>query len=143
MKRLVMDGIALAVPRTKDKHYLYTSNPSHIHHKSNKIDHYLKIVDFYIKENCPEIFVIEPILGSYEPDIYFKDKSGKSICVEIQITPISIKKMQKKYDDFVKEYDKTHDSKTFVICSDNSYEKLKAHKDFKVVRKPLPKGVEF
>jgi competence CoiA-like predicted nuclease len=49
----------------------------------------------------PENFVIEPILGSYEPDIFFRDKSNKHICVEVQITPISQNKMQDKVNRFV------------------------------------------
>ncbi|UTC25184.1 hypothetical protein Bfsp1_28 [Cytobacillus phage Bfsp1] len=117
LKRLVVEGKILAVPRTKDLCYLYTSNPSHIHHKSNKIDHHLKIVDFYIALGCPKDFIIEPLLGDYEPDIFMKDRNGKSICVEIQLTKISSKKMQEKIDLYVKEYGKEHDSKTFVIVS--------------------------
>jgi hypothetical protein len=121
MKRLVTDGLCLSIPRPKDKCYLYTANPSPIHHKSNKIDHYLKIVDFYIHSGLPENFVIEPILGSYEPDIFFRDKSNNHICVEVQITPISQNKMQDKINRFVSEYGKEHDSKVFVLSANHGY----------------------
>jgi hypothetical protein len=135
MKRLVMDGSCLQIPRTKDKCYLYGSigvNP-----KSNKIEHYMKIVDFYLERGRPKNFIVEPSLGSYEPDIFFKDKSDNSICVEIQITAISHKKMQTKVDAFIKEYGKEHDSKIFVICSDYHY-KIKIPNGFKLVRQRVP-----
>jgi hypothetical protein len=137
------DGSVLPVQRTKDKPYLYTGNPSAIHHKSNKIDHCLKIVDFFIKEGKPTNFVVEPILGDYSPDVFFRDGFNRSICVEIQITPISLKKMQDKVDRFVKEFGKEHDSKLFVLCSDASYNKLVMPKGFKLIKQPLPKEVEF
>lgn len=139
MKRLVMDGSCLQVKQTKDKCYLYTSNPSPIHHKSNKIEHHLKIVDFFISAGCPERFLIEPIFGSYEPDIFFKDQNNNSICVEIQLTPISHKKMQTKINQFVSEYGKEHDSKVFVLCSDSSYKNLKIPNGFKMIKQCVPK----
>lgn len=131
------------IKRTKDKPYLYTLNPSPIHHKSNKIDHYLKIVDFYIDNGCPERFVVEPILGSYSPDVLFKDRSDNSICVELQITPISIQKMQEKINKFVAEYGKNHDSKVFSLCSNQNYTKLKMPTGFRLIKQPLPKEVEY
>ena len=94
LKRLTMGGSVLQVPRSRDKTYCYTANPSPISHKSNKIDHHLSIVDFFIKEGSPDKFLVEPIFGVYEPDIYFVDKSGKQKCAEIQLRPISNKKTQ-------------------------------------------------
>lgn len=140
---MYLDGSVLQVRREKDKPYLYTANPSLIHHKSNKIDHQLKIVDFFIQNGCPENFVIEPIFGSYEPDIFFKDKSNNHICVEIQITPISLTKMQTKLSHFVEQFGKEHDSKVLVICSNTSYNKLKLPSGFRLIRQPLPKEMEF
>jgi hypothetical protein len=130
------------VKQTKDKSYLYTCNPSPIHHKSNKIEHQLKIVDFFIKEGTPENFLIEPILGTYEPDIFFKDKNNNSICVEIQLTPISIKKMQTKINQFVSEYGKEHDAKIIVICSNKNYN-LKIPNGFKIIKQSVPKEILF
>jgi hypothetical protein len=138
MKRLVRDGSACSIPRTRDKCYLYTNNPSPIHHKSNKVDHYLKIVDFYIHSGMPDNFVIEPILGSYEPDIFFRDKSNHHICVEVQISPISHNKMQDKINRFVSEYGKEHDSKVFVLAANHGYKKLDMPKGFKLIRQALP-----
>lgn len=143
MKRLSMGGIVLPVKRERDKTYCYTCNPSPIHHKSNKIEHYLKIVDFYISRGCPDNFVIEPIFGSYESDVFFKDSSNNSICVEIQLTPISHNKMQTKINQFVSEYEKEHDSKVFVLCTDHSYSKLKMPNGFKLIKQPLPKEIVF
>jgi hypothetical protein len=137
---MCLDGSCLKVIREKDKTYCYTSNPSSIHHKSNKINHYLKIVDFYINEGKPENFLIEPMLGSYSPDLFFKDKVNNSICVEIQLTPISQNKMQDKVNRFVAEYGKEHDSTTLVICSDVQY-KIKKANGFKIIRKSVPKEI--
>jgi hypothetical protein len=136
-----MDGSVLKVPRERDKTFLYTLNPSPIHHKSNKIDHHLKIVDFYIQAGCPENFLIEPLLGTYEPDIFFRDKNNKSITVEIQLTPISHKKMQEKMNHFVSEYGKNHDSKTIVLCSNNQYNKLQIPKDFRLIKQSIPSEI--
>lgn len=143
MKRLCLDGSCLKVPREKDKTYLYTCNPSPIHHKSNKINHYLKIVDFFIESGMPDKFLIEPIFGTYEPDIFFKDKNNNSICVEIQLTPISQNKMQLKINQFVSEYGKEHDSKIIVICSEHRYHKIKIPNGFKLIRKSVPKEISF
>jgi hypothetical protein len=143
MKRLSLGGSCLQVKRERDKYYLYTANPSPIHHKSNKINHYLKIVDFYISAKTPERFLIEPIFGSYEPDVFFKDTSNNSICVEIQLTPISTNKMETKIKQFVKEYGKEHDAKILVICSDYNYNKIKSPNGFKIIKQPLPKEIQF
>jgi hypothetical protein len=140
MKRLSTDGSVLQIPRTKDKCYLY-ADPS-INPNSNKINHYLKIVDFYLQAGKPSVFVIEPELGCYEPDIYFQDGSGQSICVEVQITNISNNKMQKKIDDFVKECGKTHNAKKLMICSDYHY-KIKMPAGFHLIRQGLPKEIFF
>lgn len=137
MKRLSMDGFVLPVPQTKDQPYLYTANPSPIHHKSNKIDHALKIVDFYIAVGQPETFIIEPIFGGYEPDVYFTSKEV-SYCVEIQLTPISHKKMQQKVNQFVSEFGVTHNSKIIVICTNQNYSKISAPNSFKIIHQKLP-----
>jgi phosphorylcholine metabolism protein LicD len=103
------------------------------------INHHLKIVDFYIDAGCPDKCIIEPIFGTYEPDLFFKDKNENSICVEIQLTPISHKKMQNKINQFVSEYEKEHDSKILVICSDYKYKKLTIPSGFKMIQKLTPK----
>jgi hypothetical protein len=138
-----MAGSCLQVKQQKDKTYLYTCNPSPIHHKSNKIEHQLKIVDFFIQAGTPERFLIEPIFGTYEPDIFFKDKNNNSICVEIQLTPISYNKMQTKINQFVSEWGKEHDSKIFVLCSNQNYNKLKIANGFKIIKQSVPKEIYF
>jgi hypothetical protein len=135
-----MDGSVLQVPRTKDKTYLYTCNPSPIHHRSNKIDHTLKIVDFFIEYGQPNDFVIEPTFGTYEPDVYFTDRNNK-ICVELQLTPISNKKMQEKINQFVSEHGRKHTAKIFLLCSNHTYSNLKMPNGFQLVRRFLPKEI--
>src|SRR6185312_4850699 len=138
LKRLTMNGQICQIQRTKDQTYLYTLNPSPINHRSNKIEHHLKIVDFFIKMKYPKHFAVEPILGDYEPDILMKDSKGNTICVEIQITPISNKKMQQKVNEFVSMYGKEHDSKTMILSSNQNYPKLRMPNGFKLVKQNLP-----
>lgn len=114
-------------------------NPTLIHPKSNKIDHSLKIVDFYIHMKCPKVFLVEPKFGEYEPDVYMKDVKGDAICVEVQLTPLSTKKMQTKIDQFTSTFGKEHDAKIMILVSDNNYFNVKMPTDFKLLRFPLPK----
>ena len=100
-------------------------------------------MDFYIQCGCPDNFIIEPILGKYEPDIFYRDKTGKTICVEIQLTPISYKKMQTKIDQFSKEFNKNHDSKTFILCSNNDYNKLETPKGFSFKKYSIPSEISL
>lgn len=136
-----MDGTVLQVPRSRDKTFLYTLNPSPINHRSNKIEHHLSIVDFYIQAGYPTDFIIEPSLGKYEPDIFFRNKTRKTICVELQLTPISHKKMQTKINQFVSEFNKNHDSKTIVICSNNPYNKLEIPDGFSLIKQSIPSEI--
>jgi hypothetical protein len=136
---MTLNGSLTQIQRERDKPYLYMPNPTLIHPKTVKIDHYLKIVDFYIHTGCPEIFMPEPAYKNYEPDVYMKDRKGNAICVEIQITPISTKKMQKKIDEFVATYNKEHDAKIMLLVSDQGYPKIKMPANFKLVRIPMPK----
>lgn len=138
MKRLSMDGSVLPIQRSRNETNIYTQNPSPIHHKSNKIDHYLKIVDFYIAVGCPENYLIEPLFGNYEPDLFFKDNSGKNICVEVQLTPISHKKMQEKINKFIKEFNQNHDSNILVLCSNYDYKNVEIPKGFRLIKQSIP-----
>jgi hypothetical protein len=114
-------------------------NPATMHHRSIKIDHHLKIVDFYIHAGCPHIFIPEPNFKTYKPDAYMKDKKGNPICVEIQITPISNKRMQTKIDEFVKSHKyKEHDAKVMLLVSNNEYNQVTYPPSFKLIRLPLP-----
>jgi hypothetical protein len=114
-------------------------NPATLHHRSVKLDHYLKIVDFYIHTGCPKIFIPEPPFKDYKPDVYMKDLKGNAICVEIQITLISTKKMQTKIDQFVATHNKEHDAKIMLLVSDNAYNQVKMPNGYSLVRLPLPK----
>lgn len=116
-------------------------NPAILHHRSVKLDHTLKIVDFYIHTGCPEHFIPEPNWKIYKPDVYMKDKKGNPICVEIQITPISSKKLQTKIDQFVSTYKKEHDSKVMFLVSNNQYDKVQMPTGFTLIRLPIPKEI--
>lgn len=142
MKRLVMDGSVLAVRREIDKCYCYTLNPSPIHHKSNKIEHYLKIVDAFIELKQPEQCLIEQPFGCYIPDLFYKDHFNRSVAAEVQLTKISAKKMQNKINHFIKEYGKTHDARLLIVFTDYSYH-LSYPKEFKVIQQSVPKSPSF
>lgn len=114
-------------------------NPAVLHHRSVKLDHYLKIIDFYIHTGCPEHFIPEPNWKDYKPDVYMKDRKGNDICVEIQITPISAKKLQTKIEEFVSSYGKLHNAKVLLLVSDSSYAKAEMPSGFNLIRLPLPK----
>jgi hypothetical protein len=114
-------------------------NPTLIHPRTVKIDHYLKIVDCYIHFGCPDVFEVEPAYKTYNPDVYMKDRKGNAICVEVQITPISTKKMQTKIDQFVSTYGKGHDAKIMLLISNQEYHKVVMPPSFKLVRIPIPK----
>ncbi len=135
---MTLNGSITQIQRERDKPYLYMPNPTVIHPRTVKIDHYLKIVDFYIHTGCPEIFDVEPRFGEYNPDVYMKDRQGNSICVEIQLTPISTKKMQSKIDEFVSTYKKEHDAKIMLLVSNNSYDKVIMPDGFHLVKLPMP-----
>lgn len=133
-----MDGKLLQVPRERDKTFLYMPNPSIIHPRSVKIDHHLKLVDFYIQTGCPAHFLLEPKFGDYEPDAYLKDLKGNAICAEVQITPISNKRMQNKIEQFTSMYGKEHDARVLLLATNNDYTKIHVPKGFKLIKIPLP-----
>jgi hypothetical protein len=135
---MVLQKKIIQVIRSKDQTYCYTLNPSPIHPKSNKIEHHLKITDYFIALKHRSNFVIESKLGSYTPDIFYKDQNNVSFCIEIQLTKISTKKMQEKVDSFITEYGKEHDSLTMVIVSHTTYPKIKLKNGFHVVYQNVP-----
>lgn len=141
LRRMVLQNKISQVIRTKDQTYCYTLNPSPIHHKSNKIEHQLKITDYFITLKHRSNFVIEPTFGTYCPDIYYKDEKQRPYCIEIQLTKISSKKMQLKIDQFVSEYAKGHDSTCMIICTNTQYPKLNVPKGFHILYSPIPPEV--
>jgi hypothetical protein len=138
MNRLVRDGFVCSVPRTKDQCYCYALkgyNP-----KNQKSDHQLKIVDTFIELGKPNQCIIEPELGSYEPDLFYKDHFNRSVCVEVQLTRISQKRMQEKVNTFIKEEGVNHDSRLLVVYSDYRICGLIFdEKKYKIMMKELPK----
>lgn len=134
-----MDGKILQVQRGRSETNLYMPNPAILHTRSIKIEHHLKIVDVFIKMGCPKVFKIEPKYKSYEPDMYIHDFKGNPICIEVQLTPISTKKMQTKVDEFVTSFKKKeHDAKIMLLISDKSYDNLKIPDGYRVIPLPLP-----
>jgi hypothetical protein len=136
---MTVNGCITQIQRERDKPYIYMPNPTLIHPKGIKIDHYLKIVDFFIHVGCPPVFVPEPNYKNYKPDVYMHDAKGNPICVEIQITPISSKKMQKKVDEFVSTYKKEHDAKIMLLVTNNAYDSVKMPPTFQLIKIPIPK----
>jgi hypothetical protein len=137
---MTLTGAILQIPREKEKTYLYMPNPSLVHSKSVKINHHLKVADVFITFGCPETFLLEPVLGHYRPDAYMIVEDVHS-CIEVQITPISKKKMQEKVDNFVATSGIDHSAKTLYLFSDYRYDALKVPDGFEVLRYPLPKEV--
>ncbi|MDZ3953398.1 replication-relaxation family protein [Bacillus thuringiensis] len=87
------------------KPYVYLLNPSTVKKNSQKIDHYLKIVDFYI-DLCqyeePIIFEVEKRHGPtfMQPDI-FTVWRGKAFFVEIQNSRYTTALMQEKIQRYI------------------------------------------
>lgn len=134
-----LSGAISQIQRERDKPYIYMPNPTLIHPRSVKLNHYLKMVDFFIHAGMPKDFLLEPVFGEYRPDAYMRDSKGNPICVEMQLTPISTKKMQTKLEQFVGSFRKEHDAKVMILCSDSSYDKVKIPEGFHLIRLPIPK----
>lgn len=121
MKRLSRDLHVTQIVRPKDEPYLYMPNPTIIHPESQNIRHFLGIADIFIQLNKPEIFEVEPVVsGTYRPDIYCR--LPEATIIEFQRSTISLKRMQKKIDDFLDSHiRKLHDAKTLWVMSDTKY----------------------
>lgn len=136
---MYLDGKILQIQRERDKPFLYMPNPAILHHRSIKIDHHLKIVDFFIHAGMPRVFHVEPNWKTYKPDVYMKDRMGNNICVEIQITPISSKKMKTKTIEFMESFKKKeHEATIMLLVSNQAYSQIDLPKPFKLVRLPMP-----
>lgn len=105
LKRLRLQGHIVA--NTKQQPYIYFANPSPIKTDSQKIPHFLAIVDFY-KQLCkiapPSTFTIEPKYGKgfMEPDVFMIWR-GSPFFVEIQKSLYSKKVMgakMERYEDY-------------------------------------------
>ena len=136
LKRLSRDGYVLPIPQVKDRPYLYMPNPAIIHHRSNKIEHFLGLVDIYLRLKKPKIFEVEPqINDEYVPDAYTRI-NDRPVIIEYQRTLISTKKMQSKVDAFVESYvRKQHDARTLLIVSDHNYPKITIPSGFHIIHK--------
>ncbi|WP_078431014.1 replication-relaxation family protein [Alkalihalobacterium alkalinitrilicum] len=105
LKRLRLQGHVTA--NTKQQPYIYFTDPSPIKTDSQKIPHFLAILDFYKqvrKYAEPSIFTIEPKYGKgyMEPDIFMIWK-GAPFFVEIQKSVYSKSVMgakMQRYEDF-------------------------------------------
>jgi predicted methyltransferase len=103
-----------------------------IHPNSIKTRHFLAIAEFFIRINQPKTYIVEPDLQcNYHPDVYMVYKN-EHVCIEIQLTHISNKKMQKKLDEWVNAYEsKKHYAKKLWIVTDQLY-KLTVPEGFRV-----------
>lgn len=114
-------------------------NPATLHHRSIKIDHHLKIVDFFIHVGCPKTFHVEPNYKSYKPDVYMHNQKGIPVCVEVQLTPISHKKMENKTIEFMTSHKKKeHDAVVLLLVSDKDYG-IQLPKPYSLITIPVPK----
>lgn len=78
--------------------YLYFPHPSPIKKNSQKIPHFLAIVDFYKQLHrieTPAKFMVEPKFGYVEPDVFCIWR-GKAYFIEIQRSVYSTKVMMEK-----------------------------------------------
>lgn len=115
LKRLRLQGHITA--NTKQQPFVYFADPSPIKIDSQKIPHFLAIVDFYKqikKYKEPKIFTIEPKYekGLMEPDVFMLF-NGTPFFVEIQKNHYSSKVMEAKlqrYERYFssKEWTKEH-----------------------------------
>jgi hypothetical protein len=97
-------------------------------------------VDTFIDLGMPSQCAIEPQLGSYEPDLFYKDHFNRSVCVEVQLTNISQKRMQEKINTFIKEEGKNHDARLLYIISDCKFDTFHYDtKKYKIILKEMPK----
>ena len=140
LKRLRRDGYIDANVNVQP--YIYFLNPSTVKKDSQKLNHYLSIVDFYI-ELCefqvPEDFQVEKRYGNsfMQPDIFMKWK-GHYFFVEIQLsrytTEIMEEKIQRYIDYFIyKDWDfSSLITPTIWIVSKSPYH-LKA-KDIRIIQ---------
>lgn len=91
---------------TKFTPYVYMTSDSQIKKTSQKIQHYLAILETYkeiIKTGVTEGFLVEPRFGNkgtVEPDIFLRYR-GTSFFIEIQRTVYSEKQMNEKIDRYV------------------------------------------
>jgi len=106
LKRLRREGYIIA----NENHvpYIYFSNPPAIKFNSQKVNHYLAIVDFYISVNRyskPSVFQVEPRYGAnfMQPDI-FMIWNGTPIFVEIQNSIYSVNLMNEKFNRYLHYY---------------------------------------
>jgi hypothetical protein len=122
MNRLRRDGYINVVPQMRHESYVYMPNPSIIHPRSEKLQHYLGLVDIYIRLDKPSLenWKVEPqVTKEYRPDAALRS-GNQIILIEYQRTPISTKRMQEKVDNFHKTYD-LHKSKTLWVFSHKEY----------------------
>lgn len=99
LKRMRRDGHIEA--NTDMQPFTYFPSPSPMKKNSQKIPHFLSIVNFYrqlIKYDTPKIFEVEPKVsrkGGVEPDVFMSWR-GAVFFVEIQNSLYSEKQMQEK-----------------------------------------------
>lgn len=111
-------------------------NPTLIHPRGSKTEHFLAIADLYIALDQPKIYEVEPTISEdYRPDAYAR--LDVPVIVEVQRSTISSKKMQEKVDLFVKSASrKQHDARTLWIIADRPYT-VKAPSGFQIVQRSM------
>lgn len=108
--------------------YVYMSAESQIKKSSQKIQHYLALLETYkeiIKSGIAEEFLIEPRYGNkgtVEPDIFLKFR-GTNFFIEVQRTIYSDKQMNDKIDRYINLYNQNVFDKFphILIITDTQY----------------------
>lgn len=148
IKRPIMAANSVLLRLVRDGHiarsnhfqpYVYMPAESQIKKSSQKIHHYLALLETYkeIKKVVPTIdeFLIEPRYagkGSVEPDIFLKFRNT-GFFIEVQRTVYSEKQMNDKIDRYVSLYhDNYFDVFPHVLILSNTHYKIDPRLPFKV-----------
>lgn len=99
-------------------------NPTIIHPSSTRINHFMGLADLYMKYDQPPTFIVEPDMKhEYCPDAYMINEKDEQVCIELQLSKVSNKKIQEKVDGFVNSYrDGKHFAKKLYIVTDHRFD---------------------
>jgi hypothetical protein len=117
-------------------------NPTIIHPNSTRTNHFLAIVDFYIRIGQPDIYEVEPDMKhDFRPDAY-TIVNGEHIWVEIQLSHKANKTIQEKVDGFIEGNKKgKHQARKMWMVTDRPF-KLSVPSGYSVDVVPLNEGIK-
>jgi hypothetical protein len=108
-------------------------NPTIIHPNSTRTNHFLGIADLYMRYGQPPTFVVEPDMKhDYHPDAYMITPNQEQICVELQLSKVSSRKIQEKVNGFMDSYrEGKHHAKKLHLVTDHRFD-FDHHGEFSV-----------